>query len=450
MHRYTEETERIAQLILDYSRHRLQSDPVPLNARQPAAELASLAGQTISAEGIGGEEALRVFTTVLAPACVSTDHPRYLSFIPCAPTELATLFDLAVSASSIYGGSSLDGAGAVFAENQALRWLTDLAEFPREAGGVFVPGATLGNLSALVAARHNAQRRRAGRPPGRWKVAAADQVHSSIAHAATVMDFDVLTVPVDERGRLSGATLARALDAVDGDGLFAVVATAGTTNCGIIDDLQGVAAVARERSLWFHVDAAYGGAGLAAPSVREKFRGIEQADSFVVDPHKWLFAPFDCCALLYREPEVAQRAHAQVAGYLEPVNATGAWNPSDYAVHLTRRARGLPFWFSLAAHGTRAYSEAVECTLAVAQAAAAEVSARAYLRLLREPDLSVIVFRRLGWAPRQYHEWSDRLMQANFAFVTPTTHEGEVVARLAIVNPRTTEADIVAILDTMA
>ena len=399
MHRYTEETERVAQAILDYARHRLRLDPVPLDAPRPAAELSRLVGQTITAEGLGGEEALRVFAEVLAPACISVDHPRYLSFIPCAPTDLSTLFDLVVGVSSIYGGSWLEGAGAVYAENQALRWLADLAEFPEATGGVFVPGGTLGNLSALVAARHTAQARRGG-PPRRWKVAAADQVHSSIKHAATVMDVDVIGIPVDDRGRLSGENLVRTLDAADRDGLFAVVATAGTTNCGIIDDLAGVAAVALERGLWVHVDAAYGGAGLAAPSVRGKFRGIEQADSFVVDPHKWLFAPYDCCALLYRDPEVARRAHTQVAGYLEPVQVTGAWNPSDYAVHLSRRARGLPFWFSLAAHGTRAYTEAVERTLAVAQAAADEVRTRAYLQLMREPDLSVVVFRRLGWTPQ--------------------------------------------------
>ena len=450
MHRYTEETERIAQMILDYTHYRLRLDPVPLDAPRPAEELAELVGPTITPEGIGGAEALRVFTDVLAPACISADHPRFLSFIPCAPTELSTLFDLVVSASSICGSSWLDGAGAIFAENQALRWLADLAEFPEEAAGVFVPGGTLGNLSALVAARHKAKACREGPQPGRWKVAVADQAHSSIRHAATVMDVDVIGVPVDGRGRLSGENLVSALDAADCDGLFAVVATAGTTNFGIIDDLAGVAGVAHERGLWFHVDAAYGGAGLAAPSVRGKFRGIEQADSFVVDPHKWLFAPYDCCALLYREPEAARRAHTQVAGYLEPLQTNGEWNPSDYAVHLTRRARGLPFWFSLAAHGTQAYAEAIERTLAVAQAAAEVVRTRPYLQLLREPDLSVVVFRRLGWTSRDYYNWSDRLMKAHFAFITPTTHDGDTAVRLAIVNPRTTEADIIAILDTMA
>ncbi len=117
-----------------------------------------------------------------------------------------------------------------------------------------------------------------------------------------------------------------------------------------------------------HVDGAYGGAALAAPSVRHRFAGVEAADSFIVDPHKWLFAPFDSCALLYRDPEVARRAHTQHAEYLEVLQDDHGigpeWNASDYAHHLSRRARGLPLWFSLATHGTEAYAEAVETTLA--------------------------------------------------------------------------------------
>ena len=164
-----------------------------------------------------------------------------------------------------------------------------------------------------------------------------------------------------------------------------MAATGGTTNVGVIDDLAGIADVCARRGLWLHVDAAYGGAGLAAPSVRPKFAGIERCDSFIVDPHKWLFAPFDSCALLYRRPELAQAAHRQHAGYLDAARVGADWNPSDYAIHLTRRARGLPFWFSLAANGTRAYTDAVEGTLAVAAAARAEIERRSLPRARQRP-----------------------------------------------------------------
>jgi glutamate/tyrosine decarboxylase-like PLP-dependent enzyme len=207
--------------------------------------------------------------------------------------------------------------------------------------------------------------------------------------------------------------------------------------------------VARERGWWFHVDGAYGGAGLAAPSVRHLFAGVEQADSFIVDPHKWLFAPFDSCALIYRDPVQARVAHTQHAGYLDPVTVDGEWNPSDFAIQLTRRARGLPFWFSLAVHGTDAYRDAIERTLAVARAGADLIRTAGHVRLLVEPDLTVLVFERIGWDSEDYTRWSTRLLDEQFAFVTPTRHAGRVCTRFAIVNPLTTEQDLAAIIDSM-
>ncbi len=450
MHRYSDETERVAQAALAYARERLRLDPVPLDGPRTQDELEAAAGQTITPRGLGGDAALRLFADVLSHATVSVDNPRYLAFIPAAPTESATLFDLVVAASSIYGGSWLEAAGATYAENQALRWVADLAGLPATAGGCFVQGGTVGNLSALIAARHAFLAARGGRPDGRLQVAATDEVHSSIVTAAQVMDVDVIGVPTDAGGRMTAAALEAAIEQGAGDGLFAAVGTAGTTNLGVIDDLAGIAQVCERRGIWFHVDAAYGGAALAAPSVRDRFDGVERCDSFIVDPHKWLFAPYDCCALVYRRPELARAAHAQHAGYLEPLQGGTEWNPSDYAVHLSRRARGLPFWFSLAAHGTDAYRDAIEHTLSVARQARAEIESRPYAELVNDPDLTVLCIRRTGWGPDDYRDWSDRLLREGTAFVTPTTVAGEVVTRIAIVNPRTTRADIAAILDTMA
>ena len=202
------------------------------------------------------------------------------------------------------------------AENEALRWLADLAGLPAGAGGCFVQGGTNGNLSALHAAREQARHRRAGATPARWRVACSEEVHSSVRSAARLMDVDVLPVPADGRPRLHGEALRAAL--AGADGVFAVVATAGTTNLGLIDDLPGVAAVCRERDVWLHVDGAYGAAGLCAPSVRARFAGIEHADSLIVDPHKWLFAPFD--SLRAAVPRAGARAApptARARAYLD-------------------------------------------------------------------------------------------------------------------------------------
>jgi glutamate/tyrosine decarboxylase-like PLP-dependent enzyme len=231
----------------------------------------------------------------------------------------------------------------------------------------------------------------------------------------------------------------------------AVVATSGTTNAGIVDDLAGVAQVAAQYGWWFHVDGAYGGAGVLAPSVRDKYAGIERADSFIVDPHKWLFTPFDCCALLYREPSLARAVHTQDASYLDVIHATaGEWNPTDYAYHLTRRARGLPLWFSLAVHGTRAYAQAIEAAIDLARQTADEIRRRPQLELIREPDLSVVLFRRHGWTAADYGAWADALHHEEVAFVPPSAWEGEVVGRFAFLHPRTSMDLVRTILDRTA
>ena len=452
MHGFDADTEALGEAILKYAEGRMRLQPVPLDGPRSLEELQAVAGNTITAHGMGGLAALQLFGDELAKACLSNDHPRYLSFIPCAPTEAAAMFDLVVGASGIYAGSWLEGAGAVFAENVALRWIADLAGLPDEAGGVFVPGGTVGNLSALVTARTAARARHTesgSTGPRPTKVAAQSGAHSSIRSACEVMDAELVGVRSDGHQRLNGDNLRAVLEAEGPETFFAVVATAGTTNFGIVDDLDSVAAICREYGIWFHVDGAYGGAGLVAPSVRHLYAGIEHADSFIVDPHKWLFAPFDCCALLYREPALARAAHTQKASYLDVLTDAAEWNPTDYSIGLTRRARGLPLWFSLATHGTAAYTEAVERTLEVTRFAVAEIARRPYLEALREADLSVVVFRRIGWEAEDYHAWSDELMREELAFVVPTSHEGETVARFAIVNPTTTEDDITAILDTM-
>ena len=445
MHSYRPSLDAFADEVLGFARRRMAADAhdLPIGVPRSPTQLDAAGGVTITDEGMGPSEALRLFREVLEPACLSSDHHRYLAFVPAAPSEVSILADLVVSACSIYAGSWLEGGGAVWAENQALRWIADLAGLPEGAGGVFVSGGTNGNLSALATARAAAASRRGGRPE-RWALVVGESGHSSIEAAAGVMDVDLVPVPGD---RLTGDALEPVLAGV-ADRAFAVVATAGSTNLGLVDDLESVAEVCRRHGAWMHVDGAYGGAALAAPSVRHRFAGIEHADSFIVDPHKWLFAPFDACALLYREPALAKACHAQHADYLEVLYGA-EWNPSDYAVHLSRRARGLPLWFSLAAYGARAYTEAVETCLQTAREAADLVRAAPHVELVLEPELSVVVLRRPGWTAEEYRSWSLELLARGDGFVVPSAHRGEPILRLCIVNTRSSAADIAAILDSM-
>jgi L-2,4-diaminobutyrate decarboxylase len=451
MHKVNEDSVVLREKVFAYARQRLEYDPAPLDGPQSPKWLLDNAGVTISEAGMGGERALEIFSEVLAPSTISTDHPNYLSFIPSAPTEASKLFDLIVSASAIYGGSWLEGAGAVFAENEVLSWLAKEVGLPASAGGIFVQGGTLGNLSALVAARHHARNKlqeQNQKLPTKWKFICSSEAHSSLKAAAAVMDVEIIKAQADETGHLRGEAVADALKAA-GEGVFAIVATAGTTNFGILDNLSEVGQVAKENDIWFHVDGAYGLAGILSEENKHKFAGTNLADSFIVDPHKWLFAPFDACALVYRNPEIARAAHTQHGEYLDALTDSGDWNPSDYAYNLTRRPRGLPLWFSLATHGVAAYREGVTQNINLATQIADEIRSREDLALVREPELSVVVFTKAGWQLEDYERWSNKLLERGEAFVVPSSHQGKPNARFAIVNPRTEFSSLVAILDSM-
>jgi aromatic-L-amino-acid/L-tryptophan decarboxylase len=453
MHSVDPTTEQMIRSVLAYAEDRLRLDPVPLDSgpRDPAQLGAALAG-ILNDQGNDPDKVLGIYAATLAPAVISADSPRYLGFIPAAPTKAALLFDMLISCASIQGISWLEAAGAIQAENQVLRLIADRAGLPASAGGCFVSGGSAGNLSALVVAREMAKRKAGAAAAGRrWRVAVGADAHSSVTNTLRILEMDALHVPTDDH-RLTGDALRAAIRA-DGDpsSVAAVVATSGTTNAGIIDDLAGIAVVARAHGLWFHVDGAYGGAGLFAPSVRRAYDGIEHADSFIVDPHKWLFAPFDCAALIYRDPSLARSVHKQDASYLDVIHDNPAeWNPADYAYHLTRRARGLPLWFSLSVHGIAAYSAAIEAAIGLARQAAAEIRGRDYLELIREPDLSVVLFRRRGWNSDQYGAWADQLHGDQVAFIPPSAWEGETVARFAFLHPHTPMELVRQILDRMA
>ena len=452
MHEINKETKALREEIFEYVRVRMDYDPAPLDSSKSEAELLSQAGQTVTEQGIGGHTALKLFEEVLAPATISTDHPGFLSFIPNAATEASSLFDLIVSASSIYGGSWMEGSGAVFAENQVLSWLAKEVGLPETAGGVFVQGGTVGNLSALVAARdaHREKLSKAGvNFTGRLAFVASKEAHSSLKSAAKVMDVDIVLAKPEENGKLMASSVQAVLAAGEPNSIFAIVATGGTTNFGIVDDLRGIGEVAQANKIWYHIDGAYGLAGILSPKYRHLFDGSELADSFIVDPHKWLFAPFDACALVYKTPALARASHTQHGEYLEILTDSGLWNPTDYSFGLTRRTRGLPLWFSLATHGIQKYREAIEANIDLAYEAAELIRGLDYLELVREPELSVVVFERKGWELQDYDRWSDKLLKDEIGFVVPSSHQGKPNTRFAIVNPLTSIELLSKILESM-
>ncbi len=386
-----------------------------------------LAG-SITEGGLGLDGAWDMFNDVVAPANIGLDSERFLAFIPMSPTVAGVWMDAIVGAANFSAESWLEGAGAVAAENQVIDMLVRTAGMPAGAAGCFMSGGSIGNLSALAVARDQAG--------GRRTVVMADTAHASVNNALHILGLDALEVPTGPDCQLTGAAVrARVGDRTD---IAAIVAAGGSTNAGVIDDLAGCADVAGELGAWFHVDGAYGLAAMLLPEMRAKFDGIERADSFIVDPHKWMFAPAGSCALVYRQPGLARETHTQHGPYVDVLRTDGdAYNPCDLGYQLTRRASGLPVWFAMALHGLEAHRVAIRHGITLAARMAAALDAHPLTELILEPELGVVLFRRDGWGREEWAAWAMYLLREQIAFVAPSTYRGEPMGRLVFMHPRT-------------
>ncbi len=452
-HEMFEYDAALTDAVFDYCRERLAMVPVPLDYGSLAAIPDHALDGLISSDGHDPAKILNFFKEQLATSVVSIDSPGFLAFIPNAPTKNSLLFDMVVACSGLNGTSWLESAGVVVAENQALAFLAQLAGMPEGSGGAFVSGGSMGNLSSLTVGRDVGRGQRPDIAPHELRFAISSDAHSSIGKALHVLGVGSLLVEPDDH-RFTRANLEAAMAAdPHPETVIGIVATSGTTNAGIVDDLEGLGSYANQRELWFHVDGAYGGAALFSPTHRDLLAGIRHADSFVVDPHKWLLAPLDCAALIYRNPTVARKILAQQASYLDILHTEDdehyEWNPSDFAIHLSRRARGLPFWFSLVTNGTTNYETAIQSAIDLAQRTVAQIESMDHVEMVRPSSLSIVLFRRKGWNAKRYAQWSQQLLRDQVAFVTPTKWEGETVARLAFLHPDTPDEMVHQILESM-
>ena len=416
---------------VQWIRKRLAGSPVGVVGDKAALD-AALA-ESITDAGLGIDRAWECFEQVVAPNNIGLDSDRFLAFIPCSPSVASVWMDTIVSAGSFPAESWLEGAGSVAAENQVLDLLCRTAGMPEGAAGCFMSGGSIGNLSALAVGRDRAEGRRA--------VAVADTAHASVDNALHLLGLEPLIVPTGAECRLTGEALRLAIGERSDVGI--VVATAGSTNAGVIDDLAGCADVASEIGAWFHVDGAYGLAALLLPELHGRFAGLDRADSFIVDPHKWLFATSGSCALVYRDPNLARMVHTQHGPYIDVLRtADDAYNPCDLGYQLTRRASGLPIWFAMALHGVEAHRVAIRRSITLAAAMADALEAHPLTELIMRPELGVVLFRRSGWGTDEWKAWAGGLLETGTAFVAPSTFRGEPVGRLVFMHPSTPQSII--------
>jgi aromatic-L-amino-acid/L-tryptophan decarboxylase len=374
------------------------------------------------------------------------NHPRFFARIPGPSNALSPLVDLAGAGVNVFAGSWTGGAGASAVELAVLDWLRGWMGMPEGAEGVLVSGGSIGTLTALAAA---ALARVEDRASATGYV--SEHTHAAVTRAWRVLGFapdNLRVLPADAAHRLSVTAVEAAL-ALDRDaGLtpFCVVGTAGTTSTGAVDPLADLAALCRREGLWFHVDGAYGGpARLVDPG---RLTGIEDADSLVLDPHKWLFQPYEIGAVLVREPGLLERAFAVDGAYLRDTGG-GVVEFRERGLQITRGSRALKLWMSLRVFGLDAFRAAIARGIALAEHAEALLRERPGWEVASPAQLGIVCFKRAAHDDARTDAMVRAVVGGGYAAPSTTVLAGRTVARLCTINPRTTEADILGTLERL-
>jgi aromatic-L-amino-acid decarboxylase len=365
--------------------------------------------------------------------------PGYLAYIPGGGLFAAALGEFLAQGVNRYVGLWQPSPAVVQIEENVTRWLCSLFGFGDGAQGILTTGGSLANFSAMVAARH--AKLGADFLDGVYYV--SEQAHASVTKAATLAGFskrNVRIVPTDDELRMIPEALRAQIVADRAAGLrpFLVAPSAGTTNTGAIDPLDEVAEVAAEHDLWMHVDAAYGGFFVLTERGRERFRGIERADSVTLDPHKGLFLPYGTGALVVRDGENLREAHYEGAAYLQDLAPAGELpNYSEYSAELSRDWRGLRVWLPLRLHGVGAFREALDEKLDLAEVLYEGLKGVPELELPWAPQLTVVPFRLRGGGEDANRRLLERINASKRVFLSSTMIHGSYTIRACIVSHRT-------------
>ena len=394
--------------------------------------------------GRDSNEILAQLKRDVLPNNLHVDHPRFFAFVP-GPNNFASVRADAIAAGfQIFNGTWLGGSAAAAVELGVIRWLCRICGFPESAGGLFVSGGSMANLTSLVAARNALLHDRIDKAT----VYFSDQTHSSVQRALHVIGFlreQMRKLPSDEHFRLSIRQLREAIadDRAKGLRPFCVIANAGTTNTGAVDPLPELADLAKQEELWLHVDGAFGAASVLSERGRALLSGLERSDSISLDPHKWLFQSFECGCVLVRDVALLKSAFQIKPDYLRDVHRNDAeFHPADHGIQLTRSFRALKVWLSLQTFGVAAFRQAITRGFELAEIAERELRARKGWEILSPAQMATVCFR-FGDNDELQTRLVDEMMKDEYALLTSTTLRGSVALRLCTINPRTTEQDIV-------
>ena len=404
----------------------------------------------------GFEDVLDRLTHDVLPYASRSDHPRFFAFIPTSPTWPSVIGDLLATGFNIYQGAWLESAGPSAVELVVIDWFRSWVGLPEGSGGLLVSGGSAANRTALACAADA----RLGPDRSGGVVYVSSQAHSSVIRATRVLGFpreQVRVLPVDDRYRMRPDALVRAVADDEAAGLrpFFVVGTAGTTNTGSVDPLRELADVCAERGLWLHADAAYGGFATLTERGRRALAGIDRADSVTLDPHKWLYQPYEAGCVLVRDRELLLRSFRIMPDYLRDAEVTGdrEVNFGDLGIQLTRSARALKIWVSLQYFGLDAFRTTIDRCLDIAQLAAQEIEAADELELMSPPTLGVVCFRRRPPGVTDEAELAHvnsaivaRLAASGQGMISSTRLEGRFALRLCVLNHASGREDVLRVV----
>lgn len=434
----------VVDRVVDHFEHGYES---PVITTRAPAELESILGGPPPEEPGDAMAAMSTLVDVGLSNMQHGDHPRFFARVPGPSSFAAVLGEWLATGFNAMAASWGGGAGPTTVELVVVEWLRMLLGMPEGTEGVLTSGGSLANITGLAAARH---------ATGPGVAYLSDQTHASIWRGLVAMGFPpehLRVLETDEGYRLPVAAVAEAIseDRVEGRRPAIVIATAGSTNTGAVDPLPELAELCRAEGLWFHVDGAYGAPAALCDKGRSVLAGIERADSLVLDPHKWLFQPYDIGSVLVRRPGALEAVFGMSPEYLIDVTARhAAVDLRDRSLELTRRSRAIKVWLTFRTYGTHRIRSAIERGIELAEHAEQILSSDERWEVVTPAQLGIVTFARTGFGQEDYRTAAARLTEDGLAAVTSTTLHGRSVLRLCTINPRTTETDIESTIERLA
>ncbi|WP_452229372.1 pyridoxal phosphate-dependent decarboxylase family protein [Lacinutrix sp. MEBiC02404] len=399
------------------------------------------------------KEVLDFVTEKVLPNSNIVTHPKSYSFVPGPSNFVSVMADTLATGFNIFSGGWAASPAAAELEIVTMSWLLKLFKFPtKKGGGIFTSGGSMANLTALVTAR----RQRCGDDFSKAIIYLSDQAHSSNIKAIRVLGFkkeQIRIIPTDIEFKMAINKLKNAIakDRLEGLQPFCIIASAGTTNTGTVDPLNEIAKICKTEKLWFHIDGAYGAAAILSKKGSQVLKGIEKADSLAIDPHKWLYQPYEMGCLLVKNHKWLSETFTEKPEYLRDIEGnTSEINFYDHGIQLTRRFRALKFYMSMKTFGLSAFKKAVSYSIDLAEEVEADLRKSANWEVVSPATLAVINFRYnpigKSFSEKKLdainQEISKRVVDSREALLVTTVLQNQVVLRMCLINPRTTIDDV--------